>query len=60
MNTTLYEAIARFPLETIVPTELLGPVIFVAIGLSGTIGRLAILIAFSGVMLIGGIVLDLT
>ncbi|STY83458.1 EamA family transporter [Mobiluncus mulieris] len=60
MNTTFYEAIARLPLGTTVSIEFLGPVIFAAIGLSGIIGKLAVLIAFSGVVLIGGIALDLT
>ncbi|WP_252865270.1 hypothetical protein [Mobiluncus mulieris] len=47
-------------LGTTVSIEFLGPVIFAAIGLSGIIGKLAVLIAFSGVVLIGGIALDLT
>lgn len=60
MNTTFYEAIARLPLGTTVSIEFLGPVIFAAIGITGILGKLSVLVAFSGVVLIGGVALDLS
>lgn len=60
MNTAFYEAIARLPLGTTVSIEFLGPVIFAALGMSGIIGKLSVLVAFAGVVLIGGIALDLS
>lgn len=59
MNSTFYEAIARLPLGTTVSIEFLGPVIFAAIGIPGIKGKLSVLVAFSGVVLISGFGLDL-
>lgn len=60
MNTTFYEAIARLPLGTTVSVEFLGPVIFAAIGIAGWLGKFSVLLAFSGVVMIGGLGLDMS
>ncbi|EFU80716.1 EamA family transporter [Mobiluncus curtisii] len=60
MNMTFYEAIARLPLGTTVFVEFLGPVIFAAIGIAGWMGKLSVLLAFSGVVMIGGLGLDMS
>lgn len=59
MNTTFYEAIARLPLGTTVSLEFLGPVIFASLGIAGWLGKASVLLAFCGVVLIGGFGLDL-
>lgn len=60
MNMTFYEAIARLPLGTTVSVEFLGPVIFAAIGITGWLGKFSVLLAFSGVVMIGGLGLDMS
>lgn len=60
MNMTFYEAIARLPLGTTVSVEFLGPVIFAAIGIAGWLGKFSVLLAFSGVVMIGGLGLDMS
>ena len=59
MNSTFYEAIARLPLGTTVSLEFVGPVIFAAIGMTGLLGKLSVVVAFVGVVLIGGLGIDL-
>lgn len=60
MNMTFYEAVSRLPLGTTVSVEFLGPVIFAAIGISGWMGKLSVLLAFSGVVMISGLGLDMS
>lgn len=59
MNTTFYEAIARLDLGTTVSIEFIGPVIFAALAIRGISGKFAVALAFVGVVLIGGLGLDL-
>lgn len=59
MNLLFYAAISRIPLGTSVSLEFLGPVTVAAFGARGARGRIAVALALVGVVLIGGLGLDL-
>ena len=59
MNLLFYAAISRIPLGTAVSLEFLGPVTVAAFGARGARGRAAVALALTGVLLIGGLGLDL-
>lgn len=59
MNLLFYAAISRIPLGTAVSLEFLGPVAVAAAGARGLRPRLVVALALLGVLLIGGLGLDL-
>lgn len=60
MNLVFYESIARIPLGVAVSVEFVGPVAVAVFRGRGWAPRIAALIAFGGVALIGGLGLDLS
>lgn len=59
MNILFYEAIARLPLGAAVSLEFVGPVCVALIGGAGVRSRIAAVLAFAGVIAIGGLGVDL-
>ena len=59
MNVLFYGGIARLPLGTTVSLEFLGPVAVAAWGARGARARSAVALALAGVVLIGGLGVDL-